>query len=534
MAEHMPETIRLMAERLRDLCRISPSLSSVLLLAGLAFLSRWPFISHAPWEFDSVLYVLAASPETALKAGVMYLLGNYPGYLLYIWLGGQMLGGLVGDINAGFVWLNIVVSALTVAALYLLAEKLFGRFVGLVAALLLLFNPVFWLRGEVAIPYVLDGFLGVLIALLSYLVVVERREKYLAPVSIALGLAGGFRPHLLLFFGPMLLFCWVNLSWRRRLVSGVFLALSILVWFVPLTELRGGVINYFRELSAFGAGLADYYGPDKSALYNHALDLLMFGRAVAKAMTIGLLPLAYAAIRVDYRRLGAALRQKRQYQLLLIWVAPALLFSLVQHFGNEGHILTFLPFLMILSAWGLVALSQQGAMMLRRWAVGEQWLAVALTLPLLAFNLAQFFYPGTIGGRYLYYPQIQLTDQFAATVPAWVRTNYPPGSTALATLYDPVGDGVYQRLTRLHLTYWFPDYLILVMDTESPSEGIREVTLPQTVTQVLLFGNHIAEYYSEPSGRLQVQLVGDHWPMGVLQRIEREKLIYGTHFLGLR
>lgn len=159
----------------------------VTILAALTVLLRLPFASHSPNEFDSVQYVLSTVPGAP---GGTYLLGHLPGYLLYVVLGGKVLGSLMGSANAGFVALAILASASTVVITYLLAQALLGRLAGVAAALLLMTNPVFWLRGEIAVPYVIDSLVGVLLALPTSNLTIAPDAELIDRIGLAYGMLG--------------------------------------------------------------------------------------------------------------------------------------------------------------------------------------------------------------------------------------------------------------------------------------------------------------------------------------------------------
>lgn len=118
----------------------------VVILAGImvaAFLVRWHYLSkHTEYTADSYYFLILSrsvkNTFTYTVRGVAH--GKYlPGYPLAIWLGGYLLGGLERSANV----IAVLGATLTVPVTYLLGKELFNRWAGLVAALIVAFQPTF-------------------------------------------------------------------------------------------------------------------------------------------------------------------------------------------------------------------------------------------------------------------------------------------------------------------------------------------------------------------------------------------------------
>src|SRR2546422_197299 len=139
------------------------------------------------------------------------------------WIGtvnifGRIVNLVFHDAERTFVAASVIVSALCLPLAFLLAKRMFSPWAGVVAALLLLVNPVFWYSS-------LEGPLRPNLALFSLLTAYccwrcwNGEKQFVYWGALALGVGGGFRPDLVAFLLPLwLISSWVGTkSWRSVL-----------------------------------------------------------------------------------------------------------------------------------------------------------------------------------------------------------------------------------------------------------------------------------------------------------------------------
>lgn len=315
-------------------------LALLALLLG-TFLSRLPFLSTVPFNGDSVHYLLAMEAFDPAQARP-----HPPGYPLYV-LSGKAARLVVGDPHQALVLLSVLASVVAVCGVVRLGAVMGSPAVGLWAGVLLAVNPMFWLHGELALPYAIEAAGAVLVALAAWESYTRPRARAAVWLALAVAVAGGFRPTVLTLLAPVFLFGLLRLGWRDRALALGVTGLAVLTWLVPLVVLSGGVGTYLELVRRQGE-----IAGGKTALLGGAVDgwvenLGLFVTTLLVAMHL-VLPVALVAlIRWRPRRISA------RAVLLWLWVVPAgMTFSLV-HFGQIGYILLLVPPLLLLSHFGV-------------------------------------------------------------------------------------------------------------------------------------------------------------------------------------
>lgn len=177
-----------------------PALIAAALFA-LTLATRVPFMSGQLWAWDSVLYA------RALEDGfhVDYVTANQrphpPGYLFYVAIA-AFARQFTGDSNSALVLISMFASALTAAALFLLARRFATERSAAFVALGFALSPLVWHYSEVAYPYTLLGLLSVALAA-CFADTRGRGVKAALLASAALGASAGFRQDLLWILGPL-------------------------------------------------------------------------------------------------------------------------------------------------------------------------------------------------------------------------------------------------------------------------------------------------------------------------------------------
>ena len=212
-----------------------------LFLFLITVVSRIPFRSRVLYHMDSVQYALATE-----HYDISVHQPHPPGYFLYVMLG-KLLNTITHDPNTSFVILSIFASGAFVVTVYTLAKRMFDENTALAAALLAMTSPIVWFHGEVALNYILEGFLSTLIAYYCWRTLTGEKKTILA-ASVALAFAAGIRQTMLIFLLPLWLLALVKTPARYRLYAFALVILGIFSWFLPMVFLTGGYMKY-REAS---------------------------------------------------------------------------------------------------------------------------------------------------------------------------------------------------------------------------------------------------------------------------------------------
>lgn len=473
------------------------------LLASIV--TRIPFRSHLLYHWDSVNFALAIE-----RFDVRLHQPHPPGYAVYVLLG-WLANHLTHDPNAGFVWLSILFSGLTVAAVFVLGREMFGTFAGASAALLALTSPALWFYGEVALTYILEAFFVTAIALGSYQIL-HGKTRWTLVVTALLAIAGGIRQTTLVLLLPLWLFTLRRVSWTRRLEAGALLGILVLAWFVPTVVLSGGLNGYLAASEAIGGGVLSGF-----ALFGSESLLAPLGRLaiyLVYGLMGGLPLLAYLAIRKE-RKLCKVhqLWQDKRVQVLTLWLVPNLAFyaPLVR---APGHTFSFVSVLIILVGAGAAVLRcdlHEGQRISRPVLIGV--MGILLVANALFFLAAPPFLFGVhrIAFTTPSWSTIRYRDISLDTRIAYICTHFSPKTTAL------LSSGVDFR----HPDYYLRDYFILRYDSNS---ALSPVTLPGGIETVVLFG----EGLNEGEGARAVELPNGE-PLYVLDRhADQEVIVEGT------
>lgn len=370
----------------------------MLLLLATA-LSRLPFRSQVPINWDAVQYILALRHFDIAKHQP-----HPPGNPLYI-LVGRGAQRVIGDPNQALVAVSIVASVVAVWATALLGARLIGRAAGLWAGLLLAINPLFWFYGEVALSYAPEVAVGALAALAAWHAARHPSWRAALLVGVVFALAGGVRPTVLPLLGLLWLFSLWRLSWQDRAVAVGATTAGCLAWLIPLLALSGGPRAYWTQLHRLTVFSVEptsvlVYGPTAHWLHN----LLGVVAAMLVALNLFGLLVALALVRRHWIQRatlpGEAWRAKlRGIQprtiFLWAWVLPPLAMFTLVHFGQWGYLLLILPPLLLL---GLIALERAGSLLSRAGAVrvgsgALACLAIFLLVPELSGEAGGWFQP---------------------------------------------------------------------------------------------------------------------------------------------
>jgi hypothetical protein len=325
-----------------------PKIAAALFVATI--IARIPFRAATFYNGDSVNFGLGLE-----RFSISEYQPHPPGYILYI-AAGRFLNFFLGDAHAALLTLSILAAAAAVALIYLIGNSIFDRATGLAAAVLLLFSPLAWFYGEVALSYEVELPLALVAVWLLYQLFFHRR--YALAAAIVIGVTAGVRQDVLLFLGPFWLLGTLRLGRKEMLLSWSAMVVSVLAWAAPLVYLAGGLEAYRQISSAQFEGSvnsASIFATGASALTIHTREIWRAGLWLTGVA--GWAFLYYPALLAVERHVKLNQLDRRQLFMVALTL-PALTFFLVFHFGQPGYLLICAGPIMLLAANALVRISQ--------------------------------------------------------------------------------------------------------------------------------------------------------------------------------
>lgn len=443
-------------------------------IAAVVLASRIPFASQTLWAWDSVLYARALEQGFHVGTDLGDQRPHPPGYFFYVGLA-ALVRLVTRDSNAALVVLSVVASALTAAAVYLMARRYTDRALSGLVALGAASAPLVWTYGEIAMPYALLGLLSIVLA-----VALRDARSRAGPAALvtsaALGLAAGLRQDLVLLLGPLWLWMLWARPWRERVLCVLALGVASLAWFVPSAVLSDGLAEYVGSLSGQAARVSELSpAAGGNALVLNTL-LTMY------ALFWGLLVFALLLITTIVAALTAGRRLSEEAIFFALWLIPAALLYVTIHIGDPGYLMSMLPGLYVACAALLAPIA------LRATAPVMTAAALAVATSTVVFVIGDTQFSASAIARH---------DALLRQRVAWARALSPATTVVLA------------RSEYLTARYYLPDYRVL-FDGAAPevlSSKVREVRVASG-TKVLFFG-------SLP-GVIQFELSGGDVPSGVV------------------
>ncbi len=360
-----------------------------LILGFLVVITRVPFTSKFLYEWDSVNYSLAFENYNILQQQP-----HPPGYLLYVTLG-KAVNYVFNDPNTSMIFLSMIFSILTVILVYFMAKEIFSRKIGVVSALMVIFNPFIWFYGEIASIYIFEAFFGVLIAYSSYKLF-NGNEKFLYISAFVLGLSGGFRTDIIEFMLPLWAFCiWKAMPPYTKITKGIVTFIfSVSLWLLPAVILTGGFENYIHILRytsesatytsmIFGANISQQILNTGVCIIWSLIGLTSIGTLIS------VLFLIYH--RENLKSKAIVYIKKPLTIFFLLWIIPSFLFYLFIYIVKPGYLLTFLPAVMIILSYITIRISSDIHFKLPKISI-NQILGFILLIYVIS-NTLYFVYP---------------------------------------------------------------------------------------------------------------------------------------------
>ena len=505
------------ADRLDYLIAVAVSLLTVL--------SRLPYRARMLYNWDAVQFALALHEYDVVKHQP-----HPPGYILYVALG-RLAHGWTGDATAAYVLLAVAFSGACTFVVYLLARTVYDRPTAVTAATLLAVSPVFWFYGTVGLSYAGEALMASVVAYFAFRALRgSETDAWLA--AGYLGLAGGLRQSLVVLLFP-LWFVSVVVGVRRRRVivaAGAVFILTVLVWFVPMIWLTGGLERYLEA----SRELADTVVKPTSILNGPLEVTLRMSRYLLESVLVALGPLALVVLLVPWyvRRHGWGRRE----WFLLVWTVPPVLVYILVHFGQAGYVLTFLPALVILLARVLLAALARVAERVPSAPARATLAAAAVTLIVVAngaFFVSARPLPRNFDTVTPAWRQVAEDDAFdwifsrtaaalrqhedvMATFVDAIRGLYPPEETVIITELGNARSYPWLR----HAMFYLPGYTIYELRVGDATPGYyaprlasamtpeldSRVELPAGVKRLVWFVDHWSPATQQPPGLAEIEI----------------------------
>jgi len=419
---------------------VRTSFCTVLAIGALLVCSRWMLAPAYLYYFDSVNFALALEDFDPAQHQP-----QPPGYPLFVAFS-RVLHALAPAPEQTFLLTGILMSALALLLLFKTGQQLFSRRAGLIAVLLLLFNPAFWLGGitnQVRVCLAAGSCAVALLAWRSLEPTSPVRRLYVA--AAALGVAAGFRPALLVFLSPLLLYAAVRA--RRTPLQYVFAGFAVSAaaapWLAVTVYASGGPQAFLHVLLDYSqsqfAPTSPLLGADVGSAWRMAKMAIVWN-GLGVLTWIWVLPVVFR------RPIPPQLRRTAVF--LMVWFLPAFLFHALIHVGDPDHTLVTAPILCLI---GAALLSEIGVQSIRpqhrlAWAVAA---AVAL-------NIVLFLRPLPGIARACSYPAVRNLDTtISATFQAIreLRRGRPITMVSYRSL-----------VTWRHLSYYFRETSLFVLN----------------------------------------------------------------------
>jgi hypothetical protein len=441
-------------------------------LFALGIATRAPFAGAVLVNWDSVQYALGMGHFDVVKHQP-----HPPGSILYVALA-RLLLFLAHDANAALVWISVVAGAAGNALCYVVGDRIFGRRIAVLATALFAVSPLAWFYGIVALPYALEGALGLAIAGLCWRAAEARSGRAALAAAGLLAVTGGVRQTTMLLLLPL----WVFAAWRAaaptdlvlsRIPSGkrlfhrgryvlrgmAILAVLCVAWAVPLFALSGGVGRYVlasRELSTLVSSLSSVTVQGLPALVTNLSYL-----ASVAAESAGLALVAYTVFLLPGVRWPWH-PTRAQGIFFALWVGPALVVFSGFHTGQAGYLLLLWPLACYATATAVLAAAAAVARR-TRWPVGPLGVSFTLASALAStiFFLVAPLNPAA-APHGLTLSTVREDDRYWRAVVGDVLL-FPSGSTAVLT-----GTGAAESFR--HATYYLPEYHVAAIGPDRAGE----------------------------------------------------------------
>lgn len=425
-------------------------------MLALLVYSRWLLAPDYLVTFDAINFALSIRDfNPALHQP------QPPGYPLFVGL--LKLLSFIPDVEALFLTAAILVSAAALILVWKLGDLMMGKSWGGVAALLLVFNPPFWLS-SLTNPVRLSMAMGAAaIALCAWLAVERRSPLWIVLAAVAAGLAAGFRPLTPVRMAPLLIWAaWrIGIGWKPAALAVLGFCLAVSSWLSVLLSEVGGPRHFLEMLSGYtGQQIAPaslLFGAGFHAVVDMTWKVLVWS-------CLGVLSWVWA---VPLLRGAAPSRDGLQWRFLAMWLIPGLLFHAAFHVADPDH-----------TVGTVVATCLAGALVLKRATASARFsLRTAAIALAVLLNVFLFLKPISKTARASTYRPVQWLDSYITDVIRGVNKLSRLGPVTV--IYRESVTGWRQ------LSYYDPGVHIMVLRPLKSGVEVRHIRGTQMATQTV-------------------------------------------------
>jgi hypothetical protein len=350
--------------------KIKPEFYILGILILLLLLTRIPFMTN--WlSIDNVNLAFALE-----KFDPLHHQPQPPGYLFFV-LFARLVNLVFHDAWQTFRVISLLMGAITVWVSFLLGKRMFSFWAGVIGALLLLVNPVFWQAN-------IEGPLRPALALFAVITAYccwrcwNGEKQFATWGAVALGIGSGFRPDLIAFLLPLLLVSvWMGTRSKLAIYSAcIILSGAIALWAIPTIIATGGFPAFWDQMTDYSTSWIQSSSslPGSGILgWLRAKNRLFIWNGISIFGWIWAAPFYFAT------KNKSALGCTRPI-FLALWVLPGIALQAVTHFDAPGHTL------FTTAAWCLM-----GANLLSAVHLGMAYERYAMSAIVIALNAMMFF-----------------------------------------------------------------------------------------------------------------------------------------------
>ena len=354
-----------------------------------------------------------------------------PGYPLFVGLL-KLLSLAIPKVETVFLIAALLLSAASLALLWMLGEQMFGRTGGLIAAVLLLANPPFW-YSALTNPVRLGLSTGAAAtALCLWLAWRRGSSRWFVAAAGVLGLAAGMRPTLMVEMAPVML--WVaialRLNWKTALAAIAAFGAAVLLWLPPLIAATGGLASSLHVLRGYTGDTTRGTSLLGGATWGAALH--MANEAITWS-SMGVLTWIWA-VPWARRRSPNLVRDTLGSPFLMLWFLPSLAMSAIFHVGDPDQTLTIIPVTCLIGARVLMSFEMRSSRRAYATLIG-----VALLL-----NVFLFFKPISKIEKFSTYTNVAMQGRYMGGLAEGVGAIQDPGGVTV--IFPPTIPGWRQLL----------------------------------------------------------------------------------------
>ena len=406
-------------------------------LAALLVASRWLLLPRYLITFDEINFALSIrnfNPRMHQP--------QPPGDPLFVLLL-KVLALAIPRIEAVFLAAGLLLSVTALWLMWKLGNLALPSRWGLVAALLLLFNPAFWLS-SLTNPVRLSLAAGAAgVAWCLFLAWRRASAAWFVFAAGVWGVAAGFRPGLAVTLAPLVLYtaCRMRLQWKVLLLAMAACFVAVASWLPVLVAASGGFRAFLEMLRSYSTNQIDDYsillGGRLPAAVKMAWEAIVWS-------CLGSLSWIWAAL-YQARRNRHLSFDPELLRFLLVWFVPGLLFSAFFHVGDADHTLSIVPATCLAGAAVLASLTSK--------STGRTAVTVAAIAVLL--NVFLFLKPISRTSKASTYKPVAWMDGYISRLVNGLR-DFEPNS-AVTAIFD---EGVTGWR---NVSYYLPSVRVIVI-----------------------------------------------------------------------